>query len=56
MPKSKVTKEQIDKLVEHIKLDQKKVSPAEKRLKVGTTFIKALKKMAKTPPPNRKTK
>lgn len=51
---SKPTKKQFEDLAKQIKQDQSKASPAEKRVKVNTTFGKAVKRMGQTPPPNKK--
>jgi len=53
---SKPSKEQLEKLAEQINQDQKKETPAEKRVKVKTTFKKAIKKMGQTPPPKKEAK
>jgi hypothetical protein len=53
---SKPTKKQIEELAQQISKDQAKDSPAEKRVKIDTTFKKAVKKIVKTPPPKKKDK
>lgn len=54
MPKP--TKKQLEDLSKEMKRDQTKDSPAEKRVKLDTTFGKAVKKMGQTPPPKKKAK
>jgi len=54
MPKP--TKKQLEQLAQEIKSDQDKASPAEKRLKIKTSFKKAVKKMGQTPPPKKKAR
>jgi hypothetical protein len=41
---SKPTKKQLEDLAKQIKDDQAKTSPAEKRVKINTSFKKAVKK------------
>lgn len=43
-------------LAKQISDDQAKDSPAEKRVKLNTTFKKAVKKIAQTPPPKKEAK
>jgi hypothetical protein len=52
----KQTEEELTKLAEQIKRDQINASPAEKRVKIKTSFKKAIKKMGQTPPPTKKAK
>ena len=49
-----LAKKQLEDLAKQIKQDQAKTSSAEKRVKVNTTFTKAVKKMGQTPPPKKK--
>jgi len=56
MPSSKSSKEELEKLAKQIKKDQAKSSPAEKRVKIGTSFKKAVKKIVRTPPPKKRDK
>jgi hypothetical protein len=56
MPSSKPTKEQLEKLAKKIKQDQAISNPAEKRVKLNTTFKKAVRKIAQTPPPKKEAK
>lgn len=49
-------RKELEDLANEIKKDQSSASPAEKRLKVKTSFKKAVKKMAQTPPPKKKDK
>lgn len=56
MPSNKPNKEQLEKLAEQISQDQAKSNPAEKRVKLNTSFKKAVKKIAQTPPPKKKDK
>ena len=56
MPSNKPSKEQLEKLAEEIKHDQSKTNPAEKRVKLNTSFKKAVKKIAQTPPPKKRDK
>jgi hypothetical protein len=53
---SKPTKEELAKIAQQIQQDQNKVASAEKRVKVDTTFNKAVKKMGQTPPPKKEAK
>lgn len=53
MPDSMPTKKQLEELARQIKDDQAKVSPAEKRIKVNTSFKKAVKKIVRTRPPKK---
>lgn len=55
MPSNKPNRQQLEDLVKAISQDQKKENPAEKRVKVKTTFKKAIKKMGQTPPPKKET-
>ena len=43
---AKPSKEQLESLSKQIKKDQKKTSPAEKRVKLNVAFKKAVKKAA----------
>jgi hypothetical protein len=54
MADNKPTKRQLEDLADQIKRDQAKNSPAEKRVKVNTTFKKAVKKITQTPPPKKR--
>lgn len=56
MQDNKPSKEQLEKLAEEIKHDQAKESSAEKRVKIDTSFKKAVKKIVQTPPPKKETK
>jgi hypothetical protein len=56
MPDNQPSKEQLEKLTKHIKDDQAKASPAEKRVKINMSFKKAVKKIAQTPPPKKEAK
>jgi hypothetical protein len=56
MTNSKSSKEQLEKLVEEIKKDQSTEKPAEKRVKVDTTFNKAVKQMGQTQPPKKEAR
>lgn len=56
MPDNKPSKEQLEKLAKQIKDDQAKASPAEKRVKINTSFKKAVKKIAQTPPPRKEAR
>ena len=56
MTNSKPNKEQLEKLAEEIKKDQSSAKPAEKRVKVDTTFNDAIKKMGQTAPPKKEAK
>ena len=56
MPSNKPSKEQLEKLAEEIKQDQSKTNPAEKRVKLNTSFKKAVKKIVQTPPPKKRDK
>ena len=51
MPSSKLSKEELEKLAKQIKQDQAVSSPAEKRVKIGMSFKKAVKKISRTKPP-----
>lgn len=53
MTNSKPNKEKLEKLAEEIKKDQSSTKPAEKRVKVNTTFNDAIKRMGQTPPPKK---
>lgn len=55
MTNKKLDKKQLEDLSKQIKRDQAKDAPAEKRVKIETTFGKAIKKMAQTPSPSKKT-
>ncbi|HSX31335.1 MAG TPA: hypothetical protein VLE99_05450 [Candidatus Saccharimonadales bacterium] len=54
MPNSKPTKEELEKLSKQIKQDQRSSSPAEKRVKIGMSFKKAVKKIVQASPPKKK--
>ncbi len=56
MPDNQPSKEQLEKLAKQIKVDQAKVNPAEKRVKLNTPFRKAVKKISQTPPPKKEAK
>jgi hypothetical protein len=56
MSGEKPSKEQLEKLAEQIKQDQAKAAPAEKRVKLGMSFKKAVKKVTQTPPPKKRDK
>ncbi|HKU18388.1 MAG TPA: hypothetical protein VJP80_03870 [Candidatus Saccharimonadales bacterium] len=56
MPSNKPTREQLEKLAKEINQDQAKSSPAEKRIKLNTSFKKAVKKIVQTPPPKKEAK
>lgn len=56
MPDNKPSKEQLEKLAKQVKQDQQQTSPAEKRVKINSSFKKAVKKMAQTPPPKKEAK
>lgn len=56
MPSKKLDKQQLEDLAKQIKQDQKKETPAEKRVSIKTTFKKAVKKMGQTPPPKKEGK
>ncbi len=49
----KPTNEELAKTAKQIEQDQSKTASAEKRVKVDTTFDKAVKKMGQTPPPKK---
>lgn len=49
-------KKQLEDLSKQIKQDQAKNTPAEKRVRIKTTFRKAIKKMGQTPPPKKEIK
>jgi hypothetical protein len=53
MPDNKATKKQLEALAKQIEHDQAHSSPAEKRVKIPTTFKNAIKKMGQTPPPKK---
>lgn len=53
---NKPTDDELAKLANQIKQDQAKTSSAEKRVKVNTSFKKAVKKMGQTPPPKKQSK
>jgi hypothetical protein len=53
MSDKKPDKKELERLVEQINQDQKKEASAEKRVKVNTSFKKAVKKMGQTPPPKK---
>ena len=51
MTDKKLTKKQIEKLAQRIKHDQAQpLKPAEKRLKIKTSFEQAIKAIARTKP------
>lgn len=54
MPGDKPSKNELETLAKQIKKDQAKDSPAEKRVKIKTSFKNAVKKMGQTPPPKKK--
>lgn len=54
MKDEKPTKEELEALAKQINKDQVKDSPAEKRVKIDTSFKKAVKKITQTPPPKKK--
>lgn len=56
MTNDKPTNKQLKDLAEQIKQDQAKISPAEKRVKLNTSFKKAVKKIVQTPPPKKEAK
>jgi hypothetical protein len=56
MRNTQPTEQELKELAKQIDKDQKKASPAEKRLKVKTTFKNAIKKMGRTPPPKKDSK
>jgi len=47
MPNNSPDKDKLEKLAEQIKKDQANANPAEKRVKVGVSFKKAVKKTVK---------
>jgi hypothetical protein len=54
MPAEKLSKKQIEALARQIKHDQAQpLKPAEKRLKINTSFKNAVKQMGRTPPPKK---
>lgn len=53
MPNNSPNKDDLEKLAEQIKKDQVNTNSAEKRVKVGVSFKKAVKKMGQTPPPKK---
>lgn len=54
MVSNKPSKEQLEKLAKQIKQDQATSSPAEKRVKLNTSFKRAVKKITQTPPAPKK--
>lgn len=56
MTDDKPTKEQLEKLAEEVKHGQSKTNPAEKLVRLNTSFKKAVKKIAQTPPPKKRDK
>jgi hypothetical protein len=52
----KPNEQQLEKLAKQINDDQNKASSAEKRVKINTSFKKAVKKIAQTPPPKKEGK
>jgi hypothetical protein len=56
MSENKPNKEQIGELTKQIERDQAKTSPAEKRVRINTSFKEAVKKIARTPPPKNEAK
>jgi hypothetical protein len=56
MPDSKPSKQDLEKLADQISKDQAKAKPAEKRVKIRTTFQKAVRKMGQTPPSKKDVK
>jgi hypothetical protein len=56
MPNSKPNKEELEKLFEQIKQDQRSSSPDEKRVKLGVSLKKAVKKIVQAAPPKKKSK
>lgn len=56
MSPKKPNKRQLKELARNINQDQKKKAPAEKRVKVKSSFKKAGKKMGQTPPPKKEGK
>jgi hypothetical protein len=49
------TRKELEDLARQIRQDQIKASPAEKRVKIKTSFKNAVKKMGQTPSPKKKT-
>lgn len=49
-------KKKLEQLADEINQDQAKSTPAEKRVKIKSTFKKAIKKMGQTPPPKKEAK
>lgn len=56
MSENKPDRERLEKLAKQIRDDQAKTNPAEKRVKVNTSFKKAVKRMGQTSPPKKKTR
>ena len=56
MPNNRPDKKQLGDLAKQIQHDQVQASPAEKRVKVDSSFESAVKKMGQTPPPEKADK
>ena len=56
MSDNKPSKQTLESLAEQIREDQAKARPAEKRVKIKSTFKKAIKKMGQTPSPKKDAK
>jgi hypothetical protein len=56
MANNEPDKKQLDDLAKQIEHDQAQASPAEKRVKVDSSFESAVKKMGQTPPPKKEAK
>jgi hypothetical protein len=56
MTNKNLGKKQLEELSKQIKQDQIKDASAEKRVKIKTSFKKAVKKMGQTPPPKKEDK
>jgi hypothetical protein len=56
METSKPPRKQLEALSQQIKKDQATTNPAEKRVKISTSFKNAIKKMGRTPPPKKEGK
>lgn len=52
---AKPNKQELEKLAKKINKDQISSNSAEKRVKINTSFKKAVKKMGQTPPPKKTT-
>jgi hypothetical protein len=46
----------LERLAKQIKHDQSKISSAEKRVKIKSSFTKAVKQIAQPPPPEKEAK